>query len=129
MGVSLALTSLLLLALSAGDFGPLAPASLATHLPMFSQFRIPSRYTLVFVLFAATTVGWVARAITIDMAFTSRARGLAAIACVIASLQLVVRNRSYLDNVFSGPVSYEGFHVLRGSDSLVNAPDCMVISF
>ena len=122
MGASLALTSLLLLAFSAGEFSPYAPATLATHLPLFSRFRIPSRYTIAFVLFAATTVGWVARAIAADGPFTARARGLATIVCILASLQVVVRNRSHLEDVFTRPAPAGGLRFLRGPDTLVNDP-------
>ena len=122
MGASLALTSLLLLAFSAGEFSPYAPATLATHLPLFSRFRIPSRYTIAFVLFAATTVGWVARAIAADEPFTARARGLATLVCLLASLQVVVRNRSHLESVFTRPTPTGGLRFLRGPETLVNDP-------
>src|SRR5262249_7370377 len=48
VGLSLSVTALVLLALSAGEFGSAAPASIAARLPLFSSFRIPSRYTIAF---------------------------------------------------------------------------------
>ncbi len=56
-GVSLALTSIVLFVLSLGEFSAYAPAVLSQHLPLFSNFRIPSRYTIPFLQFAALTLG------------------------------------------------------------------------
>ena len=47
-GVSLALTSVVLFLLSLGEFSAYAPAVLSQHLPLFENFRIPSRYTIPF---------------------------------------------------------------------------------
>ena len=66
IGVALALTTLLFFALSAGEFAPWAPASLAAHVPVFSSFRIPSRYTFGAVLFGIATVAWAWQALTAE---------------------------------------------------------------
>ena len=55
--MSLALTTIVLFLLSLGEFAAYAPAVLSQHLPLFSSFRIPSRYTIPFLQFAALTVG------------------------------------------------------------------------
>ena len=57
-GVSLAVTTIVLFVLSLGEFSAYAPAVLSQHLPLFSNFRIPSRYTIPFVQFAALTLAW-----------------------------------------------------------------------
>src|SRR5207249_12231237 len=56
LGISLAGTIVLALVLSGGEFSRFAPASLAAHVPFFSSFRIPSRYTIAVVLAAAATI-------------------------------------------------------------------------
>jgi len=45
------------LILSAGEFHPFAPAVGLAHVPLISSFRIPSRYTIAFVLFGALAIG------------------------------------------------------------------------
>ena len=45
--VSFALTAVFLLSLMVGEFGSLAPYVLLHRLPLVSQFRLPSRYTLI----------------------------------------------------------------------------------
>ena len=118
-GVSLGITSMALLALSAGEFNSLAPASLLNHLPFFSSFRVPSRYTVAFVLFAAVTIGWAVRALAAETALVGRWRGLVAILCVLASVDLVVRNRTQLEGIFSRPPLDSTFRLLQGATALV----------
>ena len=52
------MTSVMLFMLSLGEFSAFAPAVLSQHLPLFSSFRIPSRYTIPFLQFAALTLAW-----------------------------------------------------------------------
>lgn len=122
LGLSFALTSLLLLTLSAGEFHVLAPASLAQHLPLFSSFRIPSRYTIAFVLFAAATVAWALRAAVPDARLDASARGLVAIVCLIASAQLMAQNRALLNGVFGQAPFDTTFHLQKGPTELVISP-------
>ena len=75
LGLSLAGTTVLFLTLSAGEFASWAPASLARHVPVFSSFRIPSRYTFGVVLFGIATAGWAWRAVA-DGAVRHRGRSL-----------------------------------------------------
>ena len=99
LGRALAVTALFLFALSLGEFSAWAPASLARHVPLFSSFRIPSRYTMVFLLFGAAALGWVLR----NLALETRPRavqGAVALACVLAAAQIVVVNRAQLTGVF-----------------------------
>ena len=119
LGVSLAVTSILLLVFSAGQFSPVAPASLITHLPFFSQFRIPSRYTIVFVLFGTVTAAWVARDFELAGAFAGTGRRFITIVCVLASIDLVVRNQTQLEAVFSVPAATSGFRWLQRAPTLV----------
>jgi hypothetical protein len=123
LGVSLAITSLALLALSAGEFSGLAPASLVRHLPFFSSFRVPSRYTFAFVLFGAVTIGWAVRAVTAETVLTGRVKTLAAIVCLLASLDLMARNRTKFENVFSLPPLDSTFRLLKGPTAIVTDGD------
>src|SRR3954453_4033208 len=105
LGGSLAVTTLILLALSAGEFHPWAPASIANHVPLFSSFRIPSRYTMVFVLCGVATAGWALARLTDQAALSPPVRQFLTILCVLAALDVAVRNRQQLAGVFSEPAS------------------------
>jgi hypothetical protein len=114
LGISFAFTALLLLALSAGEFSPLAPASIAAHLPLFSSFRIPSRYTVAFALFAAVTSGFVARSLLAQTAESGRL--FIGLVCAIATFQLVVQNRAQFNGVFAITPLDRSFHFLARPD-------------
>ncbi len=114
LGASLALTTVVLFALSAGEFAAWAPASIAAHLPLLSSFRIPSRYTIAAVLFGVATLGWVLQALEADGTIGARSRAFVAIVCVLAGLDLFLTNSAQFARVFSiAPVS-KGFALLRG---------------
>ena len=113
---ALALTALLLLTWSAGEFNAFAPASLASHLPFFSRFRTPSRFTIPFVLVAATLAGWTLKRLAVDA--LSKAKLFVGVLCALASLQLLVQNRSFFVGVFTIPAVERGFHLMHGPGSL-----------
>ena len=117
MGLSLGGTSLFLLVLSGGEFGALAPASLATHLPLFSSFRIPSRYTIPFVLFGVMTVAWVWRQIEANQ-LNRRVRSFVIIVCALAAGDLLMVNRTLYENVFSEPPLQQRFRPLGGPTAI-----------
>jgi hypothetical protein len=123
LGVSLAVTALVMLAFSAGEFGALAPASLVRYLPFFSSFRVPSRYTVAFVLFAAVTMGWAVRALGAEAVLTGRVKALVAIVCVVAAFDLVARNRVLFEGVFSRPPLGSSLRLLDGPTVLVTDRD------
>ena len=118
----LALTSVALLVLSAGELSAFSPASLLGRVPFFSQFRIPSRYTIPFVLFGTLTAAGVARAF-IERITTRGGRDALAVVCALAVVQLALVNRAQFQNVFSVPPFDTNFHFLRGSGELVTDPD------
>jgi len=103
LGLALAATTLGFLVWSFGEFSAFAPASLASHLPLFSSFRIPSRYSIAFVLCGAATIAWAARAMEFDAATSLRVRVFIGLICAVASAHLIVHNRLLLANVFSQP--------------------------
>jgi hypothetical protein len=118
LGLSLAGATLALFVWSLGEFSPLAPASLATHLPLFSSFRIPARYTIAFVLCAAATVGWAARTLNLDAPSSRVARATIALVCIAAAGHLIARNRVLLVDVFSQPPLTTTFKPLAGPRQL-----------
>lgn len=113
-GLSLAVTTVMLFTLSLGEFSRFAPASLSTHLPLFSSFRIPSRYTLPFIQFAALTFAWASAAWLSGSRLTKWARAVVAIACLGASAHLIVMNRANFSRVFAAPAFDTSFARMGG---------------
>jgi hypothetical protein len=98
LGVALAATTVLLLLIAIGDFGPLAPYSLLRRLPGISDLRIPTRYLLVFTVFAAATIGWtVGNRSGTEAPRPSRPL---AVVLILATAILVYCNRALVMNVF-----------------------------
>lgn len=116
-GLCLALTGILVLTLSAGEFSRFAPASLATHLPLFASFRIPSRYTVAVALVAPMTVGWVLKSLAIDT--TSGAlRLLIGILCTVATAQLMAASRAQFNGVFPVAPLEHAFGLFGGPSTI-----------
>ena len=101
--VALTLMAVWFLALSAGEFHPFAPALALADVPLFSSFRIPSRYTIAFVLFGALAIGAAARTILHRLVTTRRRQGVTAVVCALAVAQLVIVNQRSFGNMFSRP--------------------------
>ena len=125
LGLAMAVATVVFFLLSLGEFSAWAPASLATHVPLFSSFRIPSRYSIPFVLCAALGIGWAARTLSLD-ALPYRARLFVALVCVVAAAHLIARNRVLLVDVFSEPPATRSFKFLQGprqieTDAVSNA--------
>lgn len=118
IGAALALGTMLLFAMSAGEFSSWAPASLAAHVPLFSSFRIPSRYTFVAVLLGAATAGWALHAIGVETALGPRARLFVATVCLLGTMDLFVRNSAQLEGSFRYEPFDMRFHVLDGPRTL-----------
>ena len=116
-GLATGATAVFLLVLSVGEFAPLAPASLIKLLPFFSSFRIPSRFTIVFVLFAVVTVAWVWRRLTVETLGRSVGR-FVAVVCVLASADLVTYNQRWFDDAFSGTSLPQSFRWFDGPDAI-----------
>jgi hypothetical protein len=118
IGLAAAVTTVVLLILSAGEFSAIAPASLATHLPLFSNFRIPSRYTIAAVLFGCVTAGWMLRRVAVGVEASSRLRLFVTVVCALATLDLLTANGAQLRGVFTQPPIPGGFRLLGGQDTL-----------
>lgn len=100
-GLALSITTLFLFLLSLGDFSSLAPAVLIQKLPLFSSFRIPSRYSIPFLQFAALTLGWAFHAFVSRHGFPKPARIAVAVVTLAASAHLISVNRWNLKDVFT----------------------------
>lgn len=103
LGAPLAGTTLLLLAMSVGEFSAFAPAAIAGGLPLLSNFRIPSRYTIVVVLFGTLTLASTIRATRASVTLTKELKVLIGMLCLLATGDLLVRNRAQLRGVFDQP--------------------------
>ena len=119
LGMPFALTALVFLVLSAGEFSTFAPAAVLRHLPFFSSFRIPSRYTVIVALFGSLAAAMLVRSFVDRIAWTTTARVVVSLVCAIGILQLVVINRTHFRDKFSGPPLGPGFRVLKGTGTLV----------
>lgn len=118
-GVSLAGAALVVFALAAGEFSSWAPASIATHVPLFSNFRIPSRYTVAAVLCASITIAWAASAMDAEGSLPAQARTVLALFCLLATADLMLRNGSQLRGSFAQAPIPARFKVLGGPPALV----------
>jgi hypothetical protein len=100
-GLALAVTTIFMFSLSLGEFSPAAPASLAHYVPLFSSFRIPSRYTIPFLQFAALTLAWAIRSLMTRYPTPRGVRVGIGVVAVVASAHLIVTNQWNLKNVFT----------------------------
>jgi hypothetical protein len=97
--VSTALVLVMVLLLTAGEFAPNAPARWLRTLPLISNFRIPSRYTMLVSLTGALCVAFAARAWE-SLQRASRWRWFVVPLCVAGISEIVLMNRRHLENVF-----------------------------
>jgi len=100
-GIALAVTTIFMFLLSLGEFSAIAPASLAHHVPLFSSFRIPSRYTIPFLQFAALTLGWAFHSLTLRHRMSRTARVVIGAIALAASAHLMLTNQWHFKNVFT----------------------------
>jgi multisubunit Na+/H+ antiporter MnhC subunit len=122
-GVSLALTAITLFLLSLGEFSPYAPAVLSQRLPLFENFRIPSRYTIPLLQFAALTLAWAFHSIVTRHGFARPARIVVAILCLGASAHLLIINRWNLRGVFNQPQFDTSFRWMAGPREIATDQD------
>ena len=113
-GLSLAITTIVLFSLSLGEFSRYSPAVLSHDLPLFSSFRIPSRYTIPFLQFAALTLGWALRTVIVRYGFPQRARIAVAVVSLGAAAHLIYVNQWNLKGVFTEPAFETPFNWMSG---------------
>jgi multisubunit Na+/H+ antiporter MnhC subunit len=117
-GVSLAVTAAFLFLLSLGEFATYAPANLAHQVPLFSSFRIPSRYTIPFLQFAALTLAWVFQSAISHYGLPQIARVAVAVTALAASAHLIYVNQWNLRRVFTEAPFDTSFHWMSGPRQL-----------
>ena len=113
-GICLAVTTVVMFVLSLGEFASWSPAMLAHSVPLFSSFRIPSRYTIPFLQFAALTLGWALQAIFTRHALPSAGRIAVGVVALAASAHLIETNQWNLKGVFTEPPFPTAFHWMSG---------------
>jgi hypothetical protein len=109
--------------LSLGDFSAYAPATLLQHLPLFSNFRIPSRYTVVWLQFAALTLAWAFQAMVTRYGFPAWARVAVGVACVGAAAHLLFVNQWHFKGVFNQPAFDTSFRWMAGPREIATDKD------
>ena len=118
-GRALAITALALFALSLGEFSWWAPASLVQALPLFSSFRIPSRYAIPFTMFGVLAAAAAVQSALGGRQLTRPIVRTVAVICGVASLQLIVVNRQFFNRVFREAPSFAtGFSLMSGPAEL-----------
>jgi len=122
-GVSLAVTTVVLFLMSLGEFSAYSPAVLTHYLPLFSSFRIPSRFTIPFVQFAALTMAWGLRSIFVRNTLPQGARIAVAAACLAASAHLIYVNQGNLKGVFNQEPFDTSFHWMSGPRTISTDAD------
>ena len=122
-GVSLALTTVFLFLLSLGEFAAYAPANLAHYVPLFSSFRIPSRYTIPFLQFAALTLAWAFQSTISRYGLSQTARIAVAVVALAASAHLIYVNQWNLRNVFTEAPFDTSFHWMGGPRQISTLAD------
>jgi hypothetical protein len=85
--------------LTAGEFATYAPAKALRQMPLFSSFRIPSRYTMLVPLVGAVCAAFAVRGLEAAR-LAARWRTLIAITCVIGVCQLAFVNRQLFQDLF-----------------------------
>ena len=122
-GVSLAVTTVWLFLLSLGEFAEWAPANLAHSVPLFSSFRIPSRYTIPFLQFAALTLAWMFRSIELRHGVSPSIRIAIAVVSLGASAHLIYVNQWNFRNVFTEAPFDTSFHWMAGPRQIESLAD------
>ncbi|PYR17084.1 MAG: hypothetical protein DMF98_27430 [Acidobacteria bacterium] len=112
---AIAVTALVFFVLSLGEFSAFAPALWLWHIPTFSWFRIPSRYTIGFTLFGTMAVAAAARDLAGRIVWTPARQLVIGTVCALAVCQLVVVNRAHFRDVFSLPPLDSGFRIMKGT--------------
>ena len=98
IGLTAALVACLLLV--RGRFSELAPYALLQHVPIYSGFRVPSRYTILIALVVPALIAEAARN-TWRLWTSPGPRVLVSFVLAIAAIDIAVTNRAVFQNVFT----------------------------
>jgi hypothetical protein len=122
-GLSLGVTAMVLFLLSLGEFHAFAPASLAHHVPLFSSFRIPSRYSIPFLQFAVLAMAWAWLSIGEARRLGRPARIAAAIVMLGTAAHLIAVNQWHFRGVFVEPPFDTSFTWMGGPRQIATDAD------
>ena len=122
-GMSLAVTTAFLFLLSLGEFAAWAPANLAHHVPLFSSFRIPSRYSIPFLQFAALTLAWAFQSIVTRHGFPRSARIAVAVLALGGAAHLIYMNQWNFRKVFTEAPFDTSFDWMGGPRQITTLAD------
>ncbi len=108
------------IALAAGDFSALSPASLVKNLPIYSGFRCPTRYTILVGLFGSLVIGSFLSQLKIDhfLAQSFKLRMVVGVTATLATYDLYIVNKQHFVGAFDKePLAHE-FKAGKGVDVL-----------
>jgi hypothetical protein len=91
--------------------------------PLFSSFRIPSRYSIPFLQFAALALAWAFRSIVTRHGFAPGARIAVAVVALGASAHLLYTNQWNFRNVFTEAPFDTSFSVMEGPRQITTLAD------
>jgi hypothetical protein len=91
--------------------------------PLFSSFRIPSRYSIPFLQFAALTLAWAFRSIVTRYGLPPGARIAVAAVAIGASAHLIVTNQFNFRNVFTEAPFETRFQWMSGPREITTLAD------
>jgi hypothetical protein len=99
---------------------------LSQHLPLFSNFRIPSRYTIPFLQFAALTLAWAFQSRLLRHPLSGTWRTALGVAFIAVTVHLIATNQWHFRQVFTEPPFETTFRWMAGpreiaTDQLTNA--------
>jgi hypothetical protein len=113
MPTAFAVASIILFAVALGEFSRFSPAMLLRSVPFLSRFRIPSRFTIGFTLFAVASAGCMLRDLAPNILRRPAATWIVAIACLAAAADIWTQNtRRYFELTFRGAPLNRGFTFL-----------------
>ena len=114
IGVALAVATLILFVLMLGEFATYAPYVLLRRLPLMSQFRLPSRYTLTVTLFGVAMAARAMGGLTPERSTDHRLRRFGVVVLVLGTCDLAYWNRVHFAGSFTLPPLTASFHLLAG---------------
>jgi hypothetical protein len=117
MPTAFAVACIALFAVTLGEFASFSPAVLMRSVPMLSRFRIPSRFTIGFTLFAVTSAGCMLRGLSLDSLARPAGKWILAIVCIVAAGDIWQQNSKHFVAPFRGAPLDRGFHFLSRPDA------------
>jgi hypothetical protein len=95
-----------------GEFATYAPYVLLRSLPLLSQFRLPSRYTVVFTLFAVAMVAWLFSVMASELSGAPRLRTFVSVILILGACDHAYWTRQHFGGAFPLPPLTASFRFL-----------------